>query len=94
MRKFVIGSAAFAILAFAPALAAADTIVIEPEVDAWVIEQPEDGITIDGDIVVGGDLPGDVKIIEVPDSDKYGYVVVNKKRVLVDRGTRKVIKVY
>ena len=84
-----------ALLASAALPAWADMdVVIAPEVDTWVMEQPEADVVIEGDIAVGGDLPGDVTIVEVPDHDKYGYVYVNKKRLLVDRGTRKVIKVY
>jgi len=89
-----IKSAAIAALVFAPAFAFADTVTIEPDVDTWVMEQPDTSVDVDADVVVGGTLPDSVKIVEVPKHDKYGYVVVKKKRVLVDRSTRKVIKVY
>lgn len=91
MLKF---AAPFALAATLATAAWADIVVIEPEVDTWIMEQPGDTVTIDGDIVVGTAVPDSVQVIEVPKHDKYGYVVVNKKRVLVDRGTRKVIKVY
>ena len=91
MRKFAIIAAA-ACLSLSPAFA--QTVVVEPEVDTWIMEQPDFSITFDGDITVGTALPDTVKVIEVPKHDKYAYVVVNKKRVLVDRGTRRVIKVY
>jgi len=94
MRKFLMTAAAFGALIVAPVLAFADTVVIEPDVDTWVMGQPEDSVTIDGDVVVGQALPDDVQIIEVPKHDSYGYVVVNKKRVLIDRSTHKIIKVY
>jgi len=93
MRKLILVSASLAALAFIPGLALAD-VVIEPEVDTWVMEQPDTGVTIEGDVVVGNALPDTVQIIEVPKHKKYGYVVVNKKRVLIDRDTHKVIKVY
>lgn len=32
--------------------------------------------------------------MDVPDYDDCSYTVVNKKRVLVERKTRKVVKVY
>jgi hypothetical protein len=95
MRKLAIIAASVAGLMAAPALTLADTVVIDPGVDTWVMEQPDaDSVTIDGDVVVGHALPDSVQIVEVPKHDKYGYVVVGKKRVLVDRSTRKVIKVY
>jgi len=51
-------------------------------------------VTYDQDVVVGGVLPDTVEVMEVPKYKKYGYVRLNKKRVLVDRSNRKVIKVY
>jgi len=96
MRKTILATVAAAAFALGSNLAVADTTVtIEPEVDTWVMEQPSDAaVTIDGDVVIGATLPETVKVVEVPKHDKYSYVVVNKKRVLVDRQTRKVIKVY
>jgi len=91
---FALKSTAIAALIFAPALAFADTVVVEPDVDTWVMEQPETSVDVDADVVVGATLPDTVQIVEIPKHDKYGYVVVNKKRVLVDRSTHKVIKVY
>jgi uncharacterized protein DUF1236 len=81
-------------LTLVPPLAFADTVVVEPEVDTWVMDQPDSGITVDGDVVVGTPLPGSVQVIEVPNYDSYGYVVVNKRRVLVDRKSHKVVKIY
>src|SRR3954451_15702950 len=93
MRKFLV-CASFAALAFVPAAALADTIVVEPGVDTWVMEQPETSVDVEGDVVVGGVLPDTVEVVEVPKFKKYRYAVINKRRVLIDAGTRKVIKVY
>ena len=93
MRKSIL-FASLAGLTLIPPLAFADTVVIEPEVDTWVMERSDPGVTFEGDIVVGSSLPDTVEIIEVPNYDTYGYVVVNKRRVLVDRKSRKVVKVY
>ena len=79
----------------APAIALADDIVIKPEVDTWVMKQKsEPGISLDANISIGSPLPDTVTVIDVPDYDDYSYTVVNKKRVLVERKTRKVVKVY
>lgn len=96
MRKFLISTAAVAALVLAPGPAFADTtVVVEPEVDTWVMEQPGDTVvTYDGDVVVGTALPDTVELVEVPQHTKYRYVVLNKRRVLVDGESRKVIKVY
>ena len=94
MRKTLL-LATFASLTILPAFAFADTVVVKPEVDTWVMkQQSEPGISIDADISIGSPLPDNVTVMAVPDYDDYGYVVVNKRRVLVEKKTRKVIKVY
>ena len=94
MRKILL-LASLAALTIAPAIGLADDIVIAPEVDAWVVKQnPDPGISIDADISIGSPLPDSVTVIDVPDHDDYSYTVVKKKRVLVERKTRKVVKVY
>jgi hypothetical protein len=94
MRRIVIASLSVSALALLPAMALAQDVVIEPEVETWVMEQPDTSVTVEGDVVVGGVLPDTVQIIEVPKHEKYRFAVINKKRVLVDAGTRKVIRVY
>ena len=44
-----------------------------------------------GTKVFNGEL---VEIIEVPAYHNYGYVMLNDHRVLVDRTTHKVVRVY
>ena len=99
MRNISIILAAAAMVAFAPVSppwsARADTILVEPDVDTWVMTQPQvEGTTVQEDVVVGAPLPETVKIMTVPKHEKYGFAVINKKRVIVDAGTRKVIKIY
>jgi hypothetical protein len=94
MKKFLIVCASFSALAVLPATSFADTVVIDPGVDTWVMEQPETSVEVQGDVMVGGVLPDTVEVVEVPKFKKYRYAVVNKHRVLVDAGTRKIIKVY
>ena len=77
-----------------PGLSFAQDVVVEPDVETWAMEQPAPSVTLDEDVVVGGVLPDTVQVIEVPKYKKYHFVVVNKKRVIVDAGTRKIIKVY
>ncbi|AXA44669.1 hypothetical protein DLJ82_6699 (plasmid) [Rhizobium leguminosarum] len=50
-------------------------------------------VTFEGDVAVGTALPDTVEIHTIPDQTDYGYVVVNKKRVLVNPKTRTVIEV-
>jgi hypothetical protein len=51
-------------------------------------------VVFDGDIVIGTALPDTVTVVEVPNYTKYGYVKVKGKKVIVDTGTRKVVKIY
>lgn len=63
-------------------------------VDAFVHSQPAQMITEPGfDIHVGSAVPETVQVTEVPNSN-YDYIVVNRKRVLIDRKSRKVVKIY
>jgi hypothetical protein len=93
MRKLAMTSAFLLSLGIAPALA--DTnITISPTVDAWVTQQSDSGATYEGDLVVGTEMPGTVTYVDVPDSPDVAFVYVNKKRVLVDKKSRKVVKIY
>jgi len=94
MRKALL-LASVAALSIAPALALADEIVVKPEVDTWVMKQKsEPGISIDANISIGGRLPDNVTVMDVPDYDAYSYVVINQRRVLVEKKTHKVVKIY
>lgn len=65
------------------------------QIDKWTGEQAADrNINYEGDIAVGTVLPNSVEIVEVPAYRSYGYAMLNKKRVLVDRNTRTVVRVY
>ena len=82
-------SAAVAMPAFAQ-----DVVVVPDPVTTWVTEQPvDDGMTVEGDVVVGDTLPDKVVIKNVQDHDDFGYAVVNKKRYVVEPKTRKVVKI-
>jgi hypothetical protein len=80
-------------LALAAPYAMADTVVVPDTVTTYVTQQPVEDTVIDGDIVVGTALPDKVVIKNVPDNDDYGFAFVNKKRVIVEPKTRKVVKI-
>jgi Protein of unknown function (DUF1236) len=46
-----------------------------------------------GQVVVGEALPEDVMVYPVPKYDDYSYTIVGKRRVIIDRHTRKIIRV-
>ncbi|MER9134468.1 DUF1236 domain-containing protein, partial [Mesorhizobium sp. M0768] len=77
--------------------AAAQDVVIEPQqetiVREYVKKQPLASVQLPGlELNVGSTLPDTVELHEVPDV-KYRYVVVDNQTVLVDPGTRRIVKV-
>lgn len=94
MIKVMYAASCAALLALAPALARAD-VVIAPDVDTWVMQQPDsDTVTVEGDFAIGTSVPENVQVVEVPKHKELGFVVVHKKRMLVDLKTHKIVKVY
>ncbi|MER8711976.1 DUF1236 domain-containing protein [Mesorhizobium sp. M0027] len=89
-------AAGFLLLAGIGAAAAQD-VVIEPQqetiVREYVKKQPLASVQLPGvELNVGSTLPDTVELHEVPDV-KYRYVVVDNQTVLVDPGTRRIVKV-
>lgn len=64
------------------------------QIDAWAQSQNGASVAFEGDVAVGVVVPETVEIVEVPVYRDYGYVMLDDRRVLVDRGTRKVVRVY
>jgi hypothetical protein len=93
MKAKLIGLTAASLALAAPCALAQDAVVVPGTVTTYVTGQPIDDTTIDGDIVVGSALPDKVVIKSVPDNDSFAYAVVNKKRVVVEPKTRKVIRI-
>lgn len=96
MKAKLFAATMVAFSAFAVAQARAEDVYVVPdEVDRYVTEQPyDDSVVYDDDVTVGEALPEDVIVREVPEYDDYSYAIVNKRRVIVEPRTRKVIKVY
>jgi hypothetical protein len=91
-RLLALGAVSLALAT--PYAYAEDTVVVPDTVDSYVTEQPlGDATVIEGDVAVGTALPDTVVIKKVPDNDDFGYAIVNKKRVIVQPSTRKVVKV-
>jgi hypothetical protein len=94
MRKLLLVSAAIGGLLIVPAAFADVSVTIGPDVDTWVESYDAPAVTYEGDVVVGTALPEDVQIVEVPKHENLGFVRLGKKRVIVERKTHKIIKVY
>jgi hypothetical protein len=50
-------------------------------------------VVYDRPIVVGQALPGDYTYYPVPQHNEYSYIIVNNRRVIVDRRTHRVLRV-
>ena len=93
--------AAFALIAGLSTAWAEDVIVVSPEQDTvireYVKKKPLASISIPGvELNIGSTLPETVEVHSFDSSPdvKYKYVVVDNRTVLVDPGTRKIVKVY
>jgi hypothetical protein len=63
------------------------------EVVTYVQRERVPSVRVEGNVAVGYELPSSVEIRSVPRHDRYGYAVINDRRVIVEPRTRKVIRV-
>lgn len=83
------------------AVATAQDVIIAPEQDTvireYVQKKPLASISVPGvELNIGSTLPETVEVHrfeDVPDLN-YEYVVVDNRTVLVEPGTRKIVKIY
>ena len=77
--------------------ALAEDIIIAPEQETvireYVKKEPMASLKLPGvELNIGSTLPDTVELREIPDV-QYRYVVVDGQTVLVDPGTRRIVKV-
>jgi len=93
MKTKLLATAALSLALTAGYAYAGDTVVVPDTVTTYVQGQSVDeGTTVEGDIAVGTALPDTVVVKKIPDAE-YEYSVVNKKRVIIEPKTRKVVKI-
>jgi len=99
MKLHLSSAVAALIIAAGAGMAAAQDVVISPQqetvIKEYVHKQPLASINLPGvELNVGSTLPDTVELhsIDAPDV-QYKYVVVDGQTVLVDPGTRKIVKV-
>ncbi|TGQ52574.1 DUF1236 domain-containing protein [Mesorhizobium sp. M1C.F.Ca.ET.193.01.1.1] len=97
MKMHLTTAAAGLLLLVGIGAAAAQDVIIQPEQETvireYVHKQPLASVKVPGvELSIGSTLPDTVELHEVPNV-KYRYVVVDNKTVIVDPGTRKVVKV-
>ncbi|TIR13956.1 MAG: DUF1236 domain-containing protein [Mesorhizobium sp.] len=98
MGKQLSSAAAAVLLLVGVSAAAAQDVIIQPEQDTvireYVKKKPMASVSLLGvELNIGTALPDTVELYEVPDV-QYRYVVIEGRTVLVDPGTRKIVKVY
>lgn len=100
-RTTVIPAAAALLFAAGTVVVSAQDVVISPEQDTviheYVKKKPLASVSVPGvELNIGSSVPETVELHsfeDVPDV-KYRYVVIDDRTVLVDPGTRKIVKVY
>ena len=97
MKMHLTTAAAGLLLLTGIGAAAAEDVVIQPEQETvireYVHKQPLASVEVPGiKLSIGSVLPDTVELHEVPNV-KYRYVVVDNQTVVVDPGTRKIVKV-
>ncbi|MGO4623596.1 DUF1236 domain-containing protein [Ensifer sp. 2YAB10] len=99
MKKLISSTLAGLFVLGTSSLALAQTVIVTPEqetvVREYVKKKPNSSINLPGvELNVGSAIPETVELhtIEAPDM-QYRYVVIDKRTVLVDPGTRKIVRV-
>ena len=97
MRMHLSTAAAGFLLLAGVGAAAAQDVIIAPEQETvireYVEKQPLASVKIPGvELNIGSTLPETVELHEVPDVE-YRYVVVDNRTVVVDPGTRRIVKI-
>ncbi|HEY6632917.1 MAG TPA: DUF1236 domain-containing protein [Rhizobiaceae bacterium] len=97
--KFLVATTGLAMIA-GLSFASAQAVVIEPQhevvIREYVQKKPLASIDLPGvELNIGSTVPEEVELhaVEVPDV-QYQYVVVGNRTVLVEPGTRRIVKVY
>lgn len=68
---------------------------IDPDATrTYITENPVDPVYLEGEVVVGAQLPPDVQLYELPEAPAYRYVYVNGQPVLVQPDSREIVYVY
>ncbi|GMB81045.1 hypothetical protein NN6n1_18280 [Shinella zoogloeoides] len=63
-----------------------------PEATITYVERhPVEPVVLEGPVEAGMVVPDTVEIVDVPENPNFGYIYVNQRPVLVDRGSRQVI---
>ncbi|MGB3875100.1 DUF1236 domain-containing protein [Shinella zoogloeoides] len=78
---------------YAPDVQATGSISSDiPEATITYVERhPVDPVILEGPVEAGMVVPDTVQIVDVPENPNYGYIYVDQRPVLVDRGSRQVI---
>ncbi len=65
---------------------------LAPEARAYVLDNPMEPVYLEGEVVVGAQVPETVEIREIPNYE-YRYVYVNQQPVIIEPDTRRIVYV-
>jgi hypothetical protein len=54
---------------------------------------PQPSVVYEGRVAVGEPMPDTVAVYPVPDYDAYSYTVIGGRRVIIDRRTRRIVRI-
>jgi hypothetical protein len=57
-----------------------------------IVLPPEPSFDYSGPLVIGETLPDAVTVYPVPEYDDYAYTVIGPRRVIIDRRTRRIVR--
>ena len=77
------------------AIGATTGVVVDPPETArtYVADNPMDPVYLEGEVVVGAQVPQEVAVQTIPDYE-YEYVYINGQPVLIEPGSREIVYVF
>ncbi len=85
----VVGGPAAAIVGGIIGSATGAAITPEETTIAYIRENPVDPVIVNGELIVGAQVPGELEVYQVPSSD-FGYVNLNGRYVLIEPDSREI----
>ena len=98
MNKHLLGGVIAATILW-PVVTSAQTVIettgstVPDDVVTFVERERVPSVAVTEDVRVGATLPGTVQLHTIPRQEKFGFAVVNNRRVIVEPSTRRVIRV-
>lgn len=90
----LVGGPIGAVMGGAAGAAAGDLANPPEEVQTYVRDRDLDTVYLDGEVVIGAEVPEVVELAEIPEYEDYRYARINGQVVLINPGTRRIVYVF